>query len=133
MGTVNVSARWAGEALNYIGTDSKGNEIEMGGDNVSPSQMVLLGLAGCMGMDVLSILQKKRASITGIGVEIKGHQPDSYPKPFQTIELVFKVKGDKIDPKAVARAIELSHEKYCIVGQSLQQNVEIKATFEVKA
>ena len=131
MGTIKVSARWTGEGLNYVGADSKGNQIPMGSDNVSPSQMLLLGAAGCMGMDVASVLQKKRQPVTGIEVQVIGHQPDEYPKPFHTIELAFTVKGE-VDSKAVARAIELSRDKYCIVGQTLQQKAELKTSFTVE-
>jgi putative redox protein len=131
MGTKKVSARWTGEGLNYVGTDSKGNQIPMGYDDISPSQMLLLGAAGCMGMDVASVLQKKRQPVTGIEVQVTGHQPDEYPKPFHTIELVFTIKGE-VDPKAVARAIELSRDKYCIVGQTLQKEAELKTSFTVE-
>ena len=133
MSTNKVSARWTGEALNYIGTDTKGNEIPIGGPNVSPSQLMLLGLAGCTGMDVVSILQKKRQNVTGVEVTLVGHQPNAYPKPYQVIELHFTVKGENIDPKAVERAIQLSEEKYCVVGQTLQNKAEIKTSFSVEA
>ena len=132
MKTTHVSAQWTGEALNYVGLDSKGNEIPMGGKNVSPGQMLLLGLAGCMGMDVVSILQKKRQAISGVEVQVTAHQPDDYPKPFQLIEVNFTVQGSEVDPQAVARSIELSEGKYCIVGQTLQGAVEIKASFTVE-
>ena len=132
MGTVKVSARWTGEELNYIGTDAKGNQIPMGGNNVSPGQMLLLGAAGCMGMDIVSILQKKRQQVTGIEVQVTGHQPDEYPKPFHTVELAFTVRGENIDPVAVERAIELSRDKYCVVGQTLQHQVELKTSFKVE-
>jgi putative redox protein len=132
MGTVKVSARWTGEELNYIGTDTKGNQIPMGGNNVSPSQMMLLGAAGCMGMDVVSILRKKRQQVTGCEIQVTGYQPDEYPKPYHTIELAFTVRGENIDPAAVERAIALSHDTYCIVGQTLQQSVEIKTSFTVE-
>jgi putative redox protein len=84
-------------------------------------------------MDVVSILQKKRQNITAVNVEVIGHNPDNYPKPYQVIELKFTVKGENVDPKAVERAIELSETKYCLVGQSLQNEVEIKTTFEIEA
>jgi putative redox protein len=132
MGTTNVSARWTGEKLNYVGTDTKGNQIPIGGDNVSASQMMLLGLAGCTGMDVVSILQKKRQKVTGVEVQVTAHNPDTYPKPYQVIELDFIVTGENLDPKAVARSIQLSEEKYCIVGQSLQNIVEIKTSFTLE-
>jgi putative redox protein len=133
MGTVNASARWTGEKLNFIGVSYKGHQIPMGGENISPSQMLLLGLAGCTGMDVVSILQKKRQAIRDVEVQITAHQPDEYPKPYHTIEIKYIVKGDNIDPNAVERAIELSEEKYCIVSQSLQNEVKIETSFEVEA
>lgn len=132
MRTTQISARWTGEGLNYIGTDSKGNQIAMGGDNVSPAQMVLLGLAGCMGMDVASILQKKRQKVADVQVKVTAQQPDDYPRPYQAIEIIFIIKGENIDPKAVERAIALSEEKYCTVGQTLKTKVEIKATFAIE-
>ena len=132
MGTTNVSARWTGEKLNYVGVDSKGNEVLMGRDHVSPTQMMLLGLAGCTGMDIVSILQKKRQTVTGVEVQVTGHNADTYPKPYQVIELKFIVQGENLDSKAVARAIQLSEEKYCIVGQTLQSEVEIKTSFEIE-
>jgi putative redox protein len=131
MSTVKVSARWTGEELNYIGTDAKGNQIPMGGANVSPSQMLLLGAAGCMGMDIVNVLQKKQQPVTGIEVEVIGHQPDEYPKPYHTIELAFTVKGN-VDAQAVERAIELSRDKYCVVGQTLQRPVDLKTSFIVR-
>jgi putative redox protein len=93
--------------------------------------MLLLGAAGCMGMDVASVLQKKRQPVTGIEVQVTGHQSDEYPKPFHTIELVFTIKGE-VDSQAVARAIELSRDKYCVVGQTLQQKAELKTSFTVE-
>lgn len=131
MGVTNVSASWTGEKLNFLGQDTKGNQIPMGGSDVSPSQMMLLGLAGCTGMDVVSILQKKRQVVSGVEVQVTGYNPDEYPKPYQVIELKFIVKGENLDPKAVERAIDLSESKYCVVGQTLQNKVEIKTSFEV--
>jgi putative redox protein len=133
MGTVNASARWTGEQLNFIGVSYKGHQIPMGGDNISPTQMLLLGLAGCTGMDVVSILQKKRLALRSVEVFIAAHQPDDYPKPYHTIEIKYVVKGDNIDPAAVQRAIELSQEKYCIVSQTLQNEVKIQTSFEIEA
>lgn len=132
MGTTQISARWTGEALNYTGIDSIGKEIAMGGkEGFRPSQLMLMGLAGCMGMDVLSILQKKRQEVTDVEIQVTGHNPDDYPKPYHTVEIAFTVHGSDIDAKAVERAIDLSIKKYCIVGQTLQREVELKTSFTV--
>ena len=132
MGTKQVSARWTGEGLHYVGVDSKGNEIGMGGNDSSPSEMLLMGAAGCMGMDIVSILKKKRQAVTAVEVKVTGHQPDDYPKPFEVVELNFTVKGHDINPTAVERAIELSREIYCIVGQTLKNKVELKTSFTIE-
>jgi putative redox protein len=131
MRTTQVSARWTGEALNFIGTDTKGNQIAMGGNDLSPGQMVLLGLAGCMGMDVVSILEKKRQKVATVQVQVTGYQQEEYPRPYQLAEIAFTITGDNVDSKAVARAIELSKEKYCVVGQTLQNEVKITTTFAI--
>ncbi len=132
MGVTNVSARWTGEEHNFVGTDTKGNKISMGGLDPSPSNLLLLGLAGCTGMDVVSILEKKRQKVTDLEIFITGYNPDEYPRPYQVIEVKFVVKGEDINPEAVAQAIHLSETKYCMVGQTLQNKVEIKTSFEVE-
>jgi putative redox protein len=132
MGTKQVSARWTGEDLQYVGSDDKGNKVPMGGNHPSPSQLILMGAAGCMGMDIVSILKKKRQAVTAVEVKVTGHQPDDYPKPFEVVELNFTVRGDNVDPKAVERAIELSRDIYCIVGQTLKNEVELKTSFTIE-
>lgn len=131
MYTSNVSARWTGEGLEFVGIDNKGREILMGGHHVKPGQMLLMAQAGCMGMDVLSILQKKKQKVTDVEVQVTAQQPDEYPKPIQLVELKFIIKGEDIDPKAVERSISLSHDKYCVVGQTLAGQVEIKTSFSI--
>ena len=132
MGITNATARWTGEKIYFTGIDQKGNEIALGGKDFSPSHLLLLGLAGCTGMDVVSILQKKRQDIRDVEVQVIGHNPDEYPKPFTDIEVKYIVTGNNLDPKAVERAIHLSESKYCIVSQSLQESVNINTTYEVQ-
>ena len=131
MAQKTITARWVGPDLQYEGTDTKGNILKMGGDGVSPSELVLLGLAGCMGMDIIAVLKKKRLAVASVDVTVTGHQPDDYPKPYQVVEVHFKVTGDNIPSAAVERAISLSYDKYCIVGQTLRNPVEVKPSFEV--
>ncbi len=126
-----ITAKWIGPHLEYIGKDTKGNVIKMGGDDTPPSELLLLGLAGCMGMDIKAVLNKKRIDADNIEVTVVGHQPDTYPKPYKIVDVHFKVTGKNVPPAAVERAIKLSHEKYCIVGQSLQNISEVRTSFEV--
>ncbi|MDM8520348.1 OsmC family protein [Anaerolineales bacterium HSG6] len=133
MGKTTVSANWTGEKLYYIGTDTKGNQVSMGGRNVSPGQMLLLGAAGCMGMDVVHVLRKKRQDVTDVQVQVTGYQPDEYPKPYQTVEINFTIKGNDLKPNAVERAIELSKNTYCVVGQTLKNPVELKTSYTIES
>jgi len=132
MRSTEVSARWSGEQLNFVGTDSRGHEITMGKENITPGQMLLLGLAGCTGMDVVSILQKKRQNITSVEVQVTAQQQDDYPKPYQDIQLKFIIKGEGIDAKSVGRSIDLSTHKYCVVGQTIERETHITTSFEVQ-
>ncbi len=132
MGTTNATARWTGEKLYFTGIDQKGNEIALGGRNISPSHLVLLGLAGCTGMDVVSILQKKRQDIVDVEVQVTGYNSDEYPKPYTDIDVKYIIKGNNLDPKAVERAIFLSESKYCIVSQSLMEPVKINTSYEIQ-
>lgn len=126
-----ITAKWVGPELQYIGTDGKGNTIKMGGDDISPAQMVLLGLAGCMGMDTVYVLRKKRLEIDAVDVTVIGYQPEDYPKPFTNIEIKFTISGKNLSDKAVERAISLSREKYCVVGQTLANPVEVTTSFVI--
>ena len=127
-----ITAKWIGPDLEYMGMDSKGNTVKMGGESISPAQMVLLGLAGCMGMDTIYVLQKKRLAIESVDVTVIGHQPDDYPKPFTDINIQFNITGQNLPEKAVERAISLSRDKYCVVGQTLLNPTQVKTSFTVR-
>ena len=131
MSETTVTATWTGPELQYLGTDAKGNTIRMGGNDVSPAQLLLLGLAGCMGMDVAHVLTKKRVAFKTIDVTVIGQQPEEYPRPFQAIEIKFKISGSGVTPEAVAKAISLSKDKYCVVGQTLQHPAKIETSFVI--
>lgn len=131
MSETAVTAKWVGPDLRYIGSDTKGNTVKMGGNDISPAQMLLLGLAGCMGMDTVYVLQKKRLEVDAIDITVIGHQPDTYPKPFTNIEIIFNVTGKNLPENAVERAINLSRDKYCIVGQTLINPVDVKTSFVI--
>jgi len=141
MTSTTIKAKWVGqdaepktlgERIKYVAIDQNGKELALGKGGFSPARLVLMGLAGCTGMDVVSILDKKKQAITNIEIEIIAHQPDKYPKPYETIELKFIVTGNDIDPDAVARAIELSESRYCIVAQTLKTPVDIKTSYKVQ-
>lgn len=112
-------------------TNSQGNSIfldntsQPGAKGVSPMESVLMAVAGCSGIDVVSILKKQRQEITDFKAEVEGERivvEDA--KPFKSITVKFFLEG-KIDPKKALKASELSFEKYCSVSKTLEPNVEI--------
>lgn len=102
---------------NIRNTDAKG---------VSPMESILMGVAGCSGIDLISILKKQRQNLTNFSAEVEGErvQVDD-AKPFKSILVKFFLEGD-IDAKKALRATELSFEKYCSVSKSLNPNIDIQ-------
>lgn len=116
----HVSVRWKGK-LDFEATDRDGAVVEMSTspDRYGPAALVLAALAGCTGMDAASIMSKKRVEVASYRVEVEGQQREAHPRSFTSIIVEHIVDGKAIDDKAVARAIELSARKYCVVGATL--------------
>ena len=83
-------------------------------------------------MDVISILRKKRQQISGLEVEARGSRVDEHPKVYGAIELVYRVRGKGVDPKAVERAIELSETRYCPAIAMVGQAASIESRYEIE-
>lgn len=93
------------------------------GSGFNPTELILLSLGGCTGMDVISILRKKKQDVSGLEVHLKGLRAPEHPRRYTEIEIEFLVRGRGISEKAVARSIELSQEKYCPVTASLSARI----------
>lgn len=127
------------KGLQFVGSASSGHAIvmdantEVGGDNTAPRPMdlLLIGIGGCSGMDVVSILNKKKQHITGLEIGIKGEQADTHPKKYTDIALEFIVRGKNISEEAVKRSIELSMNKYCSVKASLEGSAKIRFSYKI--
>jgi putative redox protein len=116
----HVSVRWNGE-LDFEAVDQDGASVEMSPkpDKYGPAALVLAALAGCTGMDAASIMSKKRVDVASYRVEVDGEQREAHPRSFTSIVVEHVVDGKGIDDKALARALELSARKYCVVGATL--------------
>ena len=90
-----------------------------------PLQLFAVGLVGCTGMDVMSILQKKRVEVTDFEVSAEIERAEQHPKIFTKIQLIYKVTGKNIDRKDVERAVDLSENKYCPAQAMLNETAEI--------
>jgi len=109
-------------------------ETESGGHNAGfrPMELLLVGFGGCSGMDVMSILRKKRQPVTGLEVNVKGERADSYPKIYKQIHIEYIVKGKGVEKEAVERAITLSVDKYCSVGATLAKAGTITHSYRIE-
>ncbi len=114
-------------------TVSMGASPSVGGDNDGPRPMelLLMGLAGCTAMDVISILNKKRQKVTGFEVRAHADQSAGHPKVFTAIGLHYVVTGQGIDPAAVERAMELSEKTYCPAQAMFSQVAPITLSYEI--
>lgn len=101
------------------------NTSQEGAKGISPMESVLMAVAGCSGIDIVSILKKQRQTITGFSAEVDGEriQVDD-AKPFKKITVNFFIEG-QVDPAKAVRAAQLSFEKYCSVSKTLEPNVEV--------
>lgn len=109
---------------------------EVGGQNLGPTpvEALLSSLAACTGMDVISILQKKRQEVSSYRIEVSGVRmlEGAFPRPFTGIKVIHFLTGPNLDPVAVARAIELSDEKYCTVAATLRANPVMISEFVIE-
>ncbi|MBS1662984.1 MAG: OsmC family protein [Bacteroidetes bacterium] len=109
--------------------DAYGNTVrldsspETGGENfgVRPMQMLLMGLGGCSGIDIVSILKKQRQTVTGFNMAVEGHrEKGKEPALWENVHIVFELTGE-IDPDKAKKACELSMDKYCSVAATLRE------------
>jgi len=98
---------------------------------MNPSDLLLVALASCTAVDVVSILRKKRQLLTRLEILADGEQDADPPWRFRRIRLIYRLRGKKLTPEAVGRAIELSETRYCSVSASLRPQVEITTSFEI--
>jgi putative redox protein len=135
---MKVAVQWK-ENMTFLGVPDSGIPVQMdadsmlGGTNqgVRPMEMVALGLAGCTGMDVISILQKKRQQVSGFEVKVNAPRSPEYPKVFTSAQITLIVTGRNVDENAVLRAIELSVTKYCPVHFMLAQAFPMEMHYEI--
>ncbi|MBZ5571757.1 MAG: OsmC family protein [Acidobacteriia bacterium] len=116
----------------FDGIASSGHRIVVDGDKKSgnsPMELVLIGLCGCTGYDVVSILTKKREPFTSLEVRAEAERAASPPTVYTEIRLVYRV-GGKVSRKAVEDAVRLSEEKYCSVAAMLNKTAKISYRIE---
>lgn len=122
------------DAFNFEAANEDGKIISIdaaeaigGGNNgVRPMQLLLMGLGGCSGIDVINILKKQRQIIEGFDIEINASRFENQePSLFENIQIDFKLFGTELSAKKVQKAVELSMEKYCSVSAILEKTATI--------
>ena len=125
---------WSGRDLIFDGEVPKGSRITIdSGSNEGPSPMelLLLSTAGCMGIDVLLILQKSRVTVDELEVRMEGERAETDPKRFLRIDLSYRLRGPTEDDEGrIQRAIDLSRDKYCSVLHTLNPDIDVTISFE---
>lgn len=135
---MNATVNWKGGML-FEGVSASGFTQKMDNDDASgggnsagrPMEFIALGLAGCTGMDVISILQKKRQPVMGFQVDVHAERAQEYPKVFTSAVIEYLVTGKNVDEAALLRAIGLSAEKYCPVYAMLSKAFPIRMVYKI--
>jgi putative redox protein len=135
---MKATVQWK-ENMTFVGMPDSGFPVQMdadswfGGTNqgIRPMEMVALGLASCTGMDVISILRKKRQQVSQFEVRVNAPRSPEHPKVFTRALITYIVTGTNIDEVAVVRSIELSMTKYCPVQVMLSQAFPMELHYEI--
>lgn len=129
MSDKSVTLHWSGEGLRFHGGPPGGPEIQIDSDGKagpSPMDAVLLSVAGCMGIDVVMILEKGRVPVTGLSVQVEGDRSARPPRRFTAIRMTYRVEGVLPEHHArVERAVALSRDRYCSVLHTLRPDMEM--------
>lgn len=135
---MKITVKWK-EGMNFEATGVSNRAVsmdaaeEVGGKNLGPRPMELLlfGLGGCTGMDVISILRKMRKEITSFTIEIDADRAEDHPKVFTHIRVKYFLKGEGLREKDVEKAVNLSKERYCSVGAMLEKAAIVDHQFTI--
>ncbi|NVJ49240.1 MAG: OsmC family protein [Gammaproteobacteria bacterium] len=123
---------WKG-GLNFESTTESGRSMMLSGngEHMSPMELVLQAVGGCSSIDIVMILQKARQSVEHCECVLTAERATTDPKVFTKIHAHYLVSGEALSEKQVARACELSMEKYCSVSLMLKGRVTVTHSFEI--
>ena len=128
-----ITTEWIGGSA-FKTAGSNGVEVQMGsneaGKGVSPMEMLLMAKAGCTGMDIVSILEKKRQPLKDFKVVVRALRAPDFPMIWTEIEVEYLVWGD-VEPQALEQAIHLSEDKYCSVGIMLGKAAKLRSSYKI--
>jgi len=133
--TTNAIIKFSGDDL-FIAVTPSGHAQVLDtnserGSAASPVELLLIALGSCTGIDVISILKKKRQQVTDYRIEVSGQRRTKHPRAYTRMQVRHILRGRNLSKKAVAQAVELSEAKYCSVAATLRPTVEIVSSFEI--
>lgn len=110
------------------------SDPEFGGQNKGPKPkpLMLVALAGCTGMDIVSLLQKMRVEFSSLHIRVEGDITEEHPKRFEKMKIIYELSGNSIERSKVEKAVTLSQEKYCGVSASYRASIEISHEIIIK-
>lgn len=131
---MQVTAKWLAN-LDFEAENRKGHKVSMsnpqGDAGPTPMEIVLMGLGGCTGMDVVSILNKMRITYDRFEVQVTGERAEEHPKVFTEVSVVYRIWGSNIPEEKLARAVDLTQEKYCSVLHMVNKTAQVSYRYEI--
>jgi putative redox protein len=103
------------------------------GKGPKPKPLMMLALAGCTGMDIVSLLNKMRVEYEDLNIVVEGDLTEEHPKHFTRMKVIYEITGKNVDRKKVEKAVEMSKEKYCGVSYSYKQAMELEYEIKINA
>ncbi|WP_350344829.1 OsmC family protein [Proteinivorax tanatarense] len=129
---VETIVKWNGDTK-FEGQNSQGNTIDMNPnqqDGLRPTQLVLMAIGGCTGIDVVQMLEKMKQPLKGLSIKVDGVRREEHPKTYEIITIKYSFEGE-LDEKKVHRAVELSQQKYCGVSNMFVPTAKIEYILEI--
>ncbi|NOY64333.1 MAG: OsmC family protein [Nitrospirae bacterium] len=121
--------------LIFVGRTQRGYEIDFDAKvewGCMPTESLLLSLAGCMAIDMVSFLQKMRCNLKSFKIDIEGERNPTPPQYYKAVKMTIRLSGDGLTEKKIQRAISLSQEKYCSVYNSLRPDMKVSVDYIVE-
>ncbi|MGE4288261.1 MAG: OsmC family protein [Salinivirgaceae bacterium] len=133
-----LDMRWKGDMA--FETELNGHKIvidadeKVGGKNMGPrpKALMMVALAGCTGMDVVSILKKMRVEVKDFNVRVEGNVTEEHPKHYDAMKLIYEFSGDNLEEEKLRKAIDLSMERYCGVSAVYKKVMQMSYEIVIK-
>lgn len=131
---MKITAKWLGN-MDFEAYNERNHKVFMsnmeGTIGPTPMELVLMGLGGCTGLDVVSILEKMRVPFDRFEIEVSGERAEDHPRVFKKVSVVYRLWGSELPEDKVARAVQLTQEKYCSVLHMVNKTAEVSYRYEI--